>query len=141
MIVEFGTDLRNAGRALRKSPAFTLTALVTLALAIGANSAIFTLANLLLLASLPVSHPDRLVEVSTLDSKGEKGNLSIPTFGLIQQQAHSRQGPHSSYFKLPTQTHQTVWVDILPINAHTHVTCLPKKPANGWSCCRAHSTC
>ena len=47
MLVEFGTDLRNAGHALLKSPAFTLTALVTLALAIGTNSAIFTLVNVL----------------------------------------------------------------------------------------------
>ena len=88
MISDFATDLRNACRTLRKNPGFTFTALVTLALAIGANSAIFTLANALLLASLPVSHPDRLFEVSTVDPKGEKGNLSIPAFQLIQLEAH-----------------------------------------------------
>ena len=87
MLAEFATDLRNAVRTLRKNPGFTLTALVTLALAIGANSAIFTLANAILLSSLPVDHPDRLFEVSTLDPKGEEGRLSMPTFQLIQQQA------------------------------------------------------
>ena len=87
MLSDFATDLRDAARTLRKNPGFTFTALVTLTLAIGANSAIFTLANALLLASLPVSHPDRLFEVSTLDPKGEKGKLSMPAFRLIQSQA------------------------------------------------------
>jgi len=87
MLSDFGTDLRDAARTLRKNPGFTLTALVTIALAIGANSAIFTLANALLLTSLPVSHPDRLFEIFTLDSKGEKGKLSMPAFRLIQSQA------------------------------------------------------
>ena len=41
----------------------------------------------LLLSSLPVSHPDRLVEISTLDPKGAKGRLSMPAFQLIQSQA------------------------------------------------------
>jgi predicted permease len=77
--------LRQAVRALRRNPGFTFTALLTLALAIGANSAIFTLANALIFASMPVAHPDRLLEVSTVDPKGGKGNLSIPAFQAIQQ--------------------------------------------------------
>lgn len=79
------SDLRQAARSLRRNPGFTLTALATLALAIGANSAIFTLANALIFASIPVSHPDRLVEISTLNPNGEKGNLSIPAFQAIQE--------------------------------------------------------
>jgi len=77
-------DLRQAVRALRTNPGFTATALITLTLAVGANSAIFTLANVLIFASMPVSHPDRLVEISTLDPKGGKGGLSIPAFQAIQ---------------------------------------------------------
>lgn len=42
-----------------------MTAVITLTLAIGANSAIFTLANALIFASLPVTHPERLVEIYT----------------------------------------------------------------------------
>jgi hypothetical protein len=85
MLSDFVTDLRHAACTLRKNPGLTITALITLALAIGANSAIFTLANAFLLASMPVSHPERLLEVSTLHPNGEKGNLSIPAFQLIQQ--------------------------------------------------------
>ena len=47
-------DFRHALRVLRKNPGFTFTALITLSLAIGANSTIFTLANALIFASMPV---------------------------------------------------------------------------------------
>ncbi len=87
MLSDVAGDLRHAARTLRQNPGFPFTALVTLTLAIGANSAIFTLANALILASLPVPHPDRLLEISTLDSKGAKANLSIPAFQSIEQQA------------------------------------------------------
>jgi hypothetical protein len=54
-------DLRYAFRTLRKSPLFTSIAVLSLALGIGANSAIFTLINQLILQMLPVSHPEELV--------------------------------------------------------------------------------
>jgi putative ABC transport system permease protein len=56
-------DLRFALRQLRKSPIFTLVAVTTLALGIGANTAIFTLLDQALLRSLPVSHPEQLVRL------------------------------------------------------------------------------
>jgi predicted permease len=58
-------DLRYAFRVLRRTPAFTLTAIATLALAIGANSAVFSLADRLLLRPLPYPHPERLAIVGT----------------------------------------------------------------------------
>src|SRR5580692_1324947 len=85
-------DLTHALRALRKSPGFALTAVLTLALGIGANSAIFNVVNALLLASLPVSHPDRLLEISTLDPKDSKHGLSIPTFQSIADRANAFSG-------------------------------------------------
>jgi macrolide transport system ATP-binding/permease protein len=56
----WGQHLRFAGRQLRRNPGFTVAVIVTLALAIGANTAIFSLVNALLLKSLPYAHPERM---------------------------------------------------------------------------------
>ena len=58
-------DLRYALRQLRKSPGFALTVIVTLALGIGANSAIFTLVHAILMKSLPVAIPRSFIALVT----------------------------------------------------------------------------
>ncbi|HEX7895049.1 MAG TPA: ABC transporter permease, partial [Terriglobales bacterium] len=58
-------DLRYALRQLRRNPGFTATVIVTLALAIGANTAIFSIVNALMLRSLPYSHPERIGTIFT----------------------------------------------------------------------------
>ena len=63
-------DLRYSARTLVKNPSFTLVAVITLALAIGANTAIFTALNAIMLRALPVKDPQQLVILSDPDSQG-----------------------------------------------------------------------
>jgi macrolide transport system ATP-binding/permease protein len=61
-------DLRFAFRQLAQSKGFTLTAVLTLALGIGANTAVFTLVNAIMLRSLPVADPQRLYRLGDADN-------------------------------------------------------------------------
>jgi putative ABC transport system permease protein len=63
-------DLRYAVRALAHSPGFALVAILSLALGIGANTAIFTLVNAVMLRSLPVTNPDELVQITMAKDGG-----------------------------------------------------------------------
>ncbi|HET8657066.1 MAG TPA: ABC transporter permease, partial [Longimicrobiaceae bacterium] len=67
-------DLRYAVRQLLRSPGFALVAILSLALGIGANTAIFSLIDVVMLRSLPVVHPERLVQVTIGESSTEFTN-------------------------------------------------------------------
>lgn len=84
-------DLRYALRGLRKQPTFTLAVVLILGAGIGANSAVFTIVNSLLLATLPVPHPEQLVIVGTATAvhsswtgSPQTDYLSYPLFADIR---------------------------------------------------------
>jgi hypothetical protein len=94
-------DLRYASRALRHSPGFTAVAILSLALGIGANAAIFQLLNAVRLRSLPVANPQELAEARIAGGNGgygvQTGVNSELTYALWEQ-IRQRQGAFSGIF-------------------------------------------
>src|ERR1700716_3713006 len=82
-------DARYAVRIMRRSPGFTAVALISVALGIGANTAIFSLINTLMLRELPVRDPQRLVElVSRYPGDPDNNSFSWPVYEHFRDQNH-----------------------------------------------------
>jgi len=79
-------DIRFASRTLRRSPGFMTTAILALALGIGANTAIFTVVNTVLLQPLAYPEPERLVQLEWKVPQGNQNITSIPKFMVWREQ-------------------------------------------------------
>jgi predicted permease len=79
-------DLKQAVRMLRQSPGFTATALAVLALGIGANTAIFSVINTVLLKPLPFPQADRVVLLMNTSPQGSGPSASVPKYNIWRRQ-------------------------------------------------------
>jgi predicted permease len=77
-------DLRHGSRLLLRNPGFALMAIASLALGIGANTAIFSLVDAVMLKALPVDAPQQLVVLERVNTRGERSNLSYAIFSALR---------------------------------------------------------
>jgi predicted permease len=92
-------DTKYAARQLRKSPGFALTAILTLALGIGANTAVFSVINTILFHPLPYEDPSRLVLVSESLPKLGKGEVGVSAAEYVDYQQQSRAFSQTAAFR------------------------------------------
>jgi predicted permease len=87
---DFVSDLRFSARSFRRSPSFTATVVLSLALGIGATTALYSLIDQVVLRALPVDHPERLVLIDWIgfqnaETMGTRNLMSYPIFRDLQQ--------------------------------------------------------
>jgi predicted permease len=100
MLDGIGRDLRESLRRLRQSPLFTLTAALSLAVGIGANVAVFTVANALLFRPAPgVSEPERLVDIGRSQNGEGFDNNSYPNFLDVERRARTLASVYAQSFE------------------------------------------
>jgi putative ABC transport system permease protein len=140
-------DIRYGLRVLWKSPGFTIVAVLSLALGVGANTAIFSIVNAVLLRSLPFSHPDRLVKI-VANNRGvgaQDIGLSVPEMddlrtraGVFEQVTGIQGGPtnltggeHSQHLELLEVSPN--YFSMLGISAHIGRVFGPGDEAQGFA--------
>jgi putative ABC transport system permease protein len=84
-IQAWGRDVRYAARSLMAAPAFVLVTLLSIALGIGASTALFSIVNALLLRSLPVANPEQLVKVTTASAAEASVQFSFAVFDEVRR--------------------------------------------------------
>ncbi|HJS98285.1 MAG TPA: ABC transporter permease [Terriglobales bacterium] len=108
-MLHIGQDIRYALRTMRKSPGFVAVAVVTLALGIGANTAIFTVVNAVFFNPIPVHDPNRLLSLFTTDQRNRGGlnnflPVSYPNGEDIQRRTQSFSGVALEIFSTVSMT-------------------------------------
>jgi predicted permease len=93
-------DLRFAARMLRKSPSFTLIAVLTIALGVAANVTVFSLVDALFLRSVPAKNPERLVRILAPENNGQ-GYFSAPEFSYLREHLKTFQDVTAHYSTAP----------------------------------------
>jgi predicted permease len=91
-VEQFAQDLRYGLRMLRRSPGFTAVAVLSLALGIGANSAVFSLIDALLLKHLPVKEPEQLYLIAHTGERGVSEANNFPLFEQMRDHSQSFSG-------------------------------------------------
>src|SRR5437764_12286244 len=86
-----GHDVRHALRLLRRGPGFTSVSVLTLVLAIGATTALFSVVYGVLLRPLPYSDPGRIMAIFEVNTRGTWSRLADPNFDDFRDQSHSFQ--------------------------------------------------
>ncbi len=92
LLGQFAADIRFGLRLLRRNPVFAAVAILTLALGIGASTAIFSVFYSVLLRPLPLREPDRLLDLHEVSAEGHLMNFADPNFEDVRTQARSLQG-------------------------------------------------
>ena len=108
--MDFKQDLRYTARSLRRAPGFAAVAIVTLALGIGANTAMFSVLNTYLFRPLSYPQPDRLVQV-------------------FRTSIHSDSWPHSAANFVDFRTRNDVFIELVTYNGTTPVLVRDGQPA------------
>src|SRR5215210_1239232 len=91
-------DLRYSLRSLLRQPSFALTAILTLALGIGATTAIFSVVNAVIIRPLPFHEPDRVVAITNFSTKLGIPNLQVSAPDFHDWEAQSRSFEAMAYF-------------------------------------------
>jgi predicted permease len=97
--MSLASDLRYSLRVLAKNPGFTAIAIFSLALGVGANTAIFTLINQLMLEKLPVHRPDQLVSFGEASGGGVEGTVAVGTGGLFSYEFYRQIEKQRDFFQ------------------------------------------
>jgi predicted permease len=125
-------DLRFGFRRLIKTPGFAVIAILSLALGIGANTAVFSLVNLILFRTLPVADPEKVVSVSAVGKNGELAAFSYPNYIDFRDRNEVLSGLLVSRFMYVSLSrsgnNEKVWGDLVSGN---YFDVLGVKPALG----------